>query len=160
MIVEVKKRIEEIMLQSERKSLPSLKQCKRSALMTELKIVNQAASMIPTSNITKLNSLYATAYATTERMGMIRTTTRKKKEEPYWKRRIQTNIARWRKDLSKIEEVKRGELKLKLKEGQDMNRKYQLEEKGTTQVTDVLKQKIRSGSAKIKKYEDRCKQYT
>ena len=161
MIVEVKKRIEEIMLQSERKSLPSLKQCKRSALMTELKIVNQAVSMIPTSNITELNLLmYAAAYATTERMGMIRTTTRKKKEEPYWKRRIQTNIARWRKDISKIEEVKRGKLKLKLKDWQDMNRKYQLEEKGTTQVADVLKQKIRSGSAKIKKYEDRCKQYT
>ena len=45
MISEVKKRMVE-MSQSERKPLPSLKKCKRSALMTELQIVNQAAAMI------------------------------------------------------------------------------------------------------------------
>ena len=62
--------------------------------------------------------------------------------------------------MSKVQEVKRGKLIPNLNDRKEMNRKYQLEEKGTTLVADILMQKIRTGSAKIKKYKDRWKQYT
>ena len=70
------------------------------------------------SKDSKLNSLmYAAAYVTTERMGMIKRRKGWRIEEPFWKRRIKGNIEPWRKDLSKIEEVRRGNMRLKQREG-------------------------------------------
>ena len=41
-------------------------------------------------------------------MGMIKGRKGGRTEEPFWKRTIKGNIKTWRKDLSKIEEVRRG----------------------------------------------------
>ena len=56
--------------------------------------------------------MYTAAYVTTERMGKLIKKKGKRKEEPFWKRRIKGNIAVWRKGLSKIEEVRRGKMRL------------------------------------------------
>ena len=40
-----------------------------------------------------------------------------------------------------------------------MNRKYRLEENGTLYVSDMLKQKIKAGGIKIKRYDERCQQF-
>ena len=44
------------------------------------------------------------------------------KEDPWWKRRIEGNIVRWRKDLSRIEELRRGKYELGRKEKARMDR--------------------------------------
>ena len=54
-------------------------------------------------------------------------------------------------DLSKIEEVRRENKKLKQRERDRLNRKYHLEERGTMYVSGMLKQKIKAGGMKIKK---------
>ena len=111
-------------------------------------------------NITELNSLmYAAAYFTTERMGMIKGRKGRRTEEPFWKRRIKGNIETWQKDLSKIEEVRRGNMRLKQRERERLNRKYHLEERGTLYVSGMLKQKIKAGGVKIKRYDERCQQF-
>ena len=94
--------------------LPSLKSYDRAKLRVELGKVNEAVKRIQTHNITELNSLlYAAAYVTTERMAMLKERRGRRTDEPFRKRRVQRNIDTWRKDLSKIEEVRRGNMKLK-----------------------------------------------
>ena len=58
---------------------------------------------------------------------------------------------RLEQDLSKIEEVWRGNIKLKQREMHRLNRKYHLEEEGTLCmfVSGMLKQGIKAGGMKI-----------
>ena len=103
--------------------------------------------------------MYAAAYVTTERMEMIKGRKGRRTEEPFWKRRIKGNIETWRKDLSKIEEVRRGNMRLKQRERKRLNRTYHLEERGTLYASGMLKQKIKAGGVKIKRYDERCQQF-
>ena len=115
-LIALRDRILEIMLTEERVGLPSLKSCNRAKLRAEVANVNEA-KRIETHNITELNSLlYAVAYVTTERMGMLMKRKERRTEEPFWKRRIKRSIETWRKDLSKIEEIRRGNMRLKQRE--------------------------------------------
>ena len=51
------------------------------------------------------NLLYAGAYLVAERLGKMKINrTNEKRKEPRWKRRIQANIAEWRKDVSRLNE--------------------------------------------------------
>ena len=52
-------------------------------------------------------------------------------------------------------EVRKGNFRLKQKEQDCMNRKYQLAGKGTQYVSEMLKQKIKAGGIKIKRYNER-----
>ena len=158
---DLKERILQVMLSEEKVKLPALRSCDRMRLMEEVTKVNEAVKMIQTSNISELNSLlYAAAYVTTERLGALKKRKKGSKTvEPSWKRRINGNITSWRKDLSRIEEVRKGKMKLKQRERERLNRKYNLEEKGILFVASMLKQKIRAGGRKIKRYTDRCLQF-
>ena len=156
----LRERMLEIMILEERTALPSLRLCNKAKLRAAVAEVNEAAKRIETHNITQLNSLmYAAAYVTTERMGMLKKKKEGRTKEPFWKRRINQSIVKWRRDLSKIEEIRRGNMRLKQREREQLNRKYRLEENGTLHVSDMLKQKIKAGGIKIKRYEERCKQF-
>lgn len=52
-------------------------------------------------------------------------------------------------------EVRKGNFRLKQKEQDCMNRIYQLAGKGTQYVSEMLKQKIKAGGIKIKRYNER-----
>ena len=159
-IIALRERILEVMFLEERTGLPSLKLSNRVKLRTEVAAINEAIKGIETHNITELNSLmYAAAYVTTERMGMLKKRKERRTEEPYWKRRIKQSIKTWRQDLSKIEEIRRGNMRLRQRERERLNRKYCLEENGTLHVSGMLKQKIKAGGIKIKKYDERCQQF-
>ena len=82
----------------------------------------------------------------------------KRTEEPFWKRKIKRNIETWRKDPSKIEEVRRGNTRLKQRERERLNRNIGLR-KGALSVSAVLKQKIKVGGIQIKRYDERCQQF-
>ena len=144
-------RILELIQLEPRIGLPSLKSCKRTTLKAEVGKINEAVKRIQTQNITELNSLmYVAANVTTERMVMISGRKWRRTEEPFWKRRIKGNIETWRKDLIKIEEVRRGNMRLKRRERERLNRNYHLQEMGTLYVSCMLKQKIKAGGVQIK----------
>ena len=106
--------------------------------ITEVMGQNKVESRIQTHNITELNSLLcAASYVTTDRMGMLKERRRKRTEEQFWKRRIKRNIEMWRKDLSRIEEVRKGNMTLKKRERERLSRIYRLEETGTMYVAAV-----------------------
>jgi len=120
----LRNRILQVMQLGQRVGLPSLKSCGRAKLRAELGKVNEAVKRIQTHNISELNSLlYAAAYVTTERMGMLKERRGRRTDEPFWKRGVKRNIDFWRKYLSKIEEVRRGNMKLKQRERDRLNRK-------------------------------------
>ena len=75
-----------------------------------------------------------------EEVGMKKSNAKKKKE-PFWKRRILTDISRLRKDLSRIEAWFAGRWKkYKKKEKDWQDQKYGLRRKGFTLVMEELKQ--------------------
>ena len=78
------------------------------------------------------------------------------KKEPFWKGRIKNSIAVWRRDLRNTEEVRRGRMKLGKRDQRRMDQKYNLGERGTPYVSDMLKQKITAGGIEIERYDDRC----
>ena len=86
------------------------------------------AKYITTSNITDCNGLlYAVAFVVSEQLGKIgkgKSKTKPEKKEPYWKRRIENNIKKWRQDLSRMTEVRYSRTKLSEKEWERMNRNY------------------------------------
>ena len=82
-----------------------------------------------------------------------------KKNEPFSKRRILTDISRLRKDLSRIEAWFAGRWKKDKKKKDWIDRKYGIRRKGFTLVMEELKQKITAKATEIKRYDNRIKQF-
>ena len=76
-------------------------------------------------------------------------------KEPWWKRRIQINSAEWRKDVSRLNERRKGTFEFEKKDLDRMERKYKLSDVGNVKVVDMLKEKISAGATKIRQYEER-----
>ena len=94
-----------------------------------------------------------------EQVGMKKSNAKKKKE-PFWKRRILTDITRLRKDLSKIEPWFAGRWEKDKKIEKDwLDQKYGLRRKGFTLVIEELKQRITAKATKVKRYDNRMKQF-
>ena len=105
-----------MMLLKERTGLPSFKSCNRVKLRTEVEAINEVVMEFETDNIMELNSLmYVATNVTIERMGMLKQR-KERTKEPFWKKRIKQSIKTWRQDLSKIEEIRRGNMRLRQRE--------------------------------------------
>ena len=90
-----------------------------------------SASQPPTPQIA---ITYSVALVASERLGKIgkgKGKTKSEKKEPYWKRRIENNIKKWKQDLSKMTEVQYCRTKLGEEERERMDRSYELSDKGT-----------------------------
>ena len=96
------------------------------------------------------NVIQAAMKIVREEVGMKKSNAKKKKE-PFWKRRILTDIRRLRKDLSKIETCFAERWKKDKKKEKDwLDQKYGLRIKGFTLVMEELKQRITAKATKVK----------
>ena len=78
-----------------------------------------------------------------EKLGkMKKNKSNEKRKEPWWKRRIQPNIAEWRKDVSRLNERRKGTFEFEKKDLDRMERMHKLCEVGNFQVIYMLKEKI------------------
>ena len=94
-----------------------------------------------------------------EEVGMKKSNAKKKKE-PFWKRRILTDISRLRKDLSRIEAWFAGRWKKDKKKEKDwLDQKYGLRRKGFTLIMEELKQRITAKATKVKQHDNKIKQF-
>ena len=75
------------------------------------------------------------------------------------KGRIEKNIGIWRKDLSQLEELKRGKWHPTNAERKRLDQKYDLTLKGANDVCSSLKSKIHASAIKIRKSEERKLQF-
>ena len=141
---------------SEKTQLPSLRKVSAKELKETVELVNSVIHNIITNCITEMNNLlYAGAYVVAEKLGkMKKNKSNEKRKEPWWKRRIQANIAEWRKDVSRLKERRKGTFEFKKKDLDRMERKYKLSDVGNVQVINMLMEKI-AGATKIKQYEER-----
>ena len=80
---------------------------------------------------------------------------KEEREEPHWQRRIEKSIGKWRKDLYKVEELRKSE-KLNDEAMEKLDKKYNLVEKGCFSMSTFLKNKIQTGSIKIKHFENKA----
>ena len=76
-------------------------------------------------------------------------------KEPYWKRRIENDITRLRKDLSRIEDWFKGRwTKKQTREKEELQK-----EKRFKLVMEELKRRIKAKAFKVKRYTSRIQQY-
>ena len=65
------------------------------------------------------------------------------------RRKIQANIAEWRKDVNRLNEKRKRTFEFEKKDLDRMERNYKLRDVGNVQVIDMLKEKISAGAKKI-----------
>ena len=130
-----------------------------------VKLLNSVIHNVIINSITEMNNLlYAGAYVVAEKVGKNKKTkSNEKQDEPWWKRRIQANIAEWRKDVTRLNEERRSTFEFEKKDLDRMERKYKQSDAGNAQVINLLKEKISAGTTKIRQNEERglhCHQNT
>ena len=105
--------------------------------------------------------LYTGVWVVREELGMIGGKVgdgkRKEKKIPQWQQRIEKSIGEWRKDLGRLEELRKSG-KLNDEAMEKLDKKYNLLEKGCFLVSTFLKNKIQTGSIKIKNFENKVQQ--
>ena len=139
--------------------VPNLKKQDRRKVNKEVKIVDglKHNPVKEGMSVTQINRLlYRGAYVVADRLGLIRKNKGKRKEnkKPRWQS-IEKSIGEWRKDLARVDELRKGTILAK-KVMDQLNRKYQVLKKGSVTVATLLKQKIHSGSTKIRWYVNSC----
>ena len=107
------------------------------------------------------NKLLASAALLVAEMLGVKTRPRSGKcaNEPYWKKRIANNVKTWRKQLSKFEEICKGNHVLCEKDKKEMIWKYGTEATGYINVISQLKVKIHNCSIQMKNYEIKREQF-
>ena len=135
--------------------IPSLKGKDNWLVMREVSLVNRLLpNILPScTDVNAVNKLlYAGSYVVCERLGFMNKKKAKQKfNKPWWQRRLEGSIEQWRKDLGRVNEIKKG-VKLKEKILRELERRYQVREKGTTSVTSFMKNKIQVAATKIRNF--------
>ena len=89
------------------------------------------------------NLFYAGVYVVAEKLGeMKKNKSNEKRKEPWWKRRIQADIVEWRKDLSRLNELRKGTFEYEKKVLDRIKRKDKLNDVGNIPHIDMVKEKI------------------
>ena len=113
------------------------------------------------TNSTNSNKLLASAAFLVAEMLVVKTRARSGKsgDELYRKRGTENNVKTWRKQLSKFEEICKGNHVLCEKDKKEMTRKYGTEANGYINLISQLKVKIHDCSIQIKNYEIKREQF-
>ena len=105
---------------------------------------------INTDNITETNDLiYAAAVVVSEHLG-VKFGSNKNEKEPWWKRRLGSQIQQLRKDINRVQRSKEG-MMIKTRYREELQKKYWLKEKGYKRVIDELKQRVTAKTAKVRR---------
>ena len=125
--------------------------------------VNRVLKYIKTNNITETNKLIkGVSIVVAENLGIkvnrqndMGTRQRGKNQEPWWKRRIQSDIKKIQSEISILQRKERGELRTDSK--YTRLKKYNIRRKGIEVVMAELKQRLKAKRAKVIRYEQRVK---
>ena len=145
------------MLMSEKTQLSSLRKVNTKELKEIVELVISVIHNVITNSITEMkNLLYVGAYKVAEKLGkMKKNKSNKKRKEPWWKRRTKANTVKWRKDVSRINERRKGTFQFEKEDLDRMERKCKLHDVRNIHVIDMLKEKISAGAIKIRQHEER-----
>jgi len=142
----------------ERTRLPSLRGIEKGKLYAAVNKIDIVMGKVKLSNITETNNLiYCGAALVTETLGIDRNSKRKR-QEPWWKCRLEGQIRDLNRDLGRVNALFEKKA-VKKKESDELQRKHKLKQKGLQIVKEELKQRIKAKSGKIARYNQRIKQY-
>jgi len=104
-------------------------------------------------NVSSVNRLiYAGSYVVCERLGLMKPKKEQlRSKKPWWQRRLEKSIVQWRKDLGRLDEMKKG-VDLKERVKSELENRYKLRERGSRSVVTFLENKIKAASSKIKSF--------
>ena len=124
------------------------------------KKVNEVIRHIKIDNVTQTNKLaMAAAFWVAKEVGVKKGKIGEKKE-PWWKKRIESDITNLRRDINRLERERRGEARGKRKRKiKELNTKYRVKKKGINLVIEELKQRLIAKKTKVKRYEQRISQF-
>jgi len=141
------------------KEVPNMRAVERKKLMKEVELLEGVMHNLlwQGMEVTEVNRLlYAGGVVVAMRLGLkVGTVKKGKMMKPRWQRRIEKSIEMWRGHLSQVEEIRKGK-KVGEKVWQELDRKYGLTERGALSVSTFLKNKIQSGSRKIRRLVGKC----
>ena len=136
-------------MNSEKTTLPSLRNIGWRTVKTETNKTNQVLPYISTNNITKLNELiYAGAKLVCEQVGISSKST-KNKSKPEWEIRLETQIKNLRKQAKMMKQTKDAGICRKKKE-------TATQEKITIHHEEI-NQKVVAKEGRLKRYRQRVK---
>ena len=139
-----------------RPQLRSVRNVNVKKLKQELNKINSVLEYVPVNSVTELNdTLYASAALVTEQVGG--TSTRGKNEEPPWRVRLSKRVKGYQQELSRLDEAKQRDHGDQFRK--KLERKHDVKRKGYQLVIEELKQRLVATASKIKRYDDRQKQY-
>lgn len=135
----------------------------RYRLIEETRKVNELVGFIETSDITETNCLIrAVSVNVAKRLGLcesLEDNRAKRGRKPWWHRRLENDIKVLRSNISVLESKRAGKLK-KFSKYKMLEKKYSIKKKGFQVVLEELKQRLVAKSGKVRRYEQRIKQYT
>ena len=137
----------------------NLKYGDKEKIKEEVIKMNKVLEHIKITGFTYCRNVIQAAMRIVGEVGMKKSNAKKKKE-PFCKRRILRDISRLRKDLNRIEAwFTRRWKNDKNKEKDLLDQKYGLRRKGFTLVMEDLKHRITAKATKVKRYDNRIKQF-
>ena len=143
---------------SDEKINVSFKRANQQQLKNIIKEVNNVMDKIPTSTITETNDLvYAVCVYTAKKL-RLKSFKGGPKKDPWWKRRIEQDITRIRRDLNVLQRELKGQVRNRAKV-EELENKYHIKSKKLNTVIEELKQRLVAKAAKIKRYEQRGEQF-
>ena len=139
---------------------PNLRYVDRKQVQIVTSKVDLALKFITTTSITETNRLIqAVANVVAEAVGYKSPNSKSsKKQEPAWRRRIHSNIERLRCSISRLDRLKKGELK-NARIVTKLETEFNLQRKGIETVIEELKQRLTAMSARLQRYDTRNNQY-
>jgi hypothetical protein len=142
-------------LQMGREKLTNIRHIDRRKIVEELRKINEVIEHVPIDNITELNdTFYASAAIVTKKLAKNRS---EKKDEPPWKKRLKEKVTELRKDISRVVKARNEPQNDRFR--RKIEAKHNIKRKGYQLVEEELKQRLKATAAKIKRYDDRVKQY-
>ena len=151
MVTEVERgvlqRMKDVFESEESVDLPNLQAQDRRKVMTEVKMVDGLLNNLVRDGmeVTEVNRLlYVGAFVVAERLGLLGKGKKKKERgKPWWQRRLERSIGEWRKDMNRVEEIRKG-AEVGQKVHDQLERRYGMVDRGAVAVTTFLENKIQA----------------
>ena len=151
-------RLREVFHSDKTIEVPSMKSVDRRKVKAEVDLIEGVIHNLVREgmSVTEVNRLlYAGSYMVADRLGMLRRNRKGRKDgRPYWQRRLEERIVRWRKDIGRVKELKGGGVLAK-RARDELERRYGILANGLKAVSAMLREKIRAGATKIRNFVGR-----
>ena len=141
-------------LTEHRETLTPLRSVPKKRLMEELQKINKIIEHVPIRSISELNdTFYVSAALVTQKLERKRSVG----QDPEWRIRLSKKVEKLRQDLSRLEQAKQRDFDDKYR--MEVEKAHNIRKKGYNLVIEETKQRLQATAAKIRRYDDRIKQY-